>query len=206
MLRRELADEVDQFLQYDVADNARTLLQTLLDACVHNFDKAIDLYALGTGPNGDGVSEWRASAFGYVAAEVLILLPNDARAINAARALYQMMAQLVYWVPQPPLAPRNPLVIVQQPPPVFNALGLAPPGIDAAIAEELGLQVATENRWFDLVRSLATNFVGWSRLQDNPVIGVLEDAGIEANGAAPVAAGFVEDVPRDVPTVLEDEL
>jgi hypothetical protein len=194
-LRHELADEIDSFLEFDYGNDVRAQQQLFLDTCLHVFDKSIDLYTLGTDPNGDEAAEWRAAAFGYIAHVVRVGLPFDARAQLAAAVLRQMHQLLVYWIPQPgPPAP----------PPAL--LGPAP-NADVAfgIGEELGLLRASEERWFDLVRNLAPNYVAWARGAGAvaPTLLIIENARLMA--VAPVVdSDYLPEVPRDVPTILED--
>ena len=189
-LRFRIADDVEHYHQFDVGDDLRIGEQVLLDACLQCFDKAVDLYSLGTDPVGDGPAEWRAASYGYIAHAVRFALPGDARGILAANALYTMGNALVYWSPAPPPPPAN-----------VAPLGAPVPDEANIIGEELALEEAAEGRWFDLARSVAPDFILWARGADSPLIPFIEDARVMA-GAPAVAGGF--DVPRDVPTLLED--
>jgi hypothetical protein len=65
-LRGQLAELADCYLGCDCcADDA--LCQILLDKVLYDTDRAIDLYVLGSDPDGAGEPEWRAAAYGGVA-------------------------------------------------------------------------------------------------------------------------------------------
>jgi hypothetical protein len=64
-LRGQLAALADCYLGGDsCAEDA--LCQVLLDKVLYDTDRAIDLYTLGSEPNGAGEPEWRAAAYGGV--------------------------------------------------------------------------------------------------------------------------------------------
>jgi hypothetical protein len=193
-MRQALAENADYFLQYDYRRDIRVGLQVFVDACVQLLDRAIDLYALGTDPNGNGTAEWRAAAFGYVAHIVWSILPGDVRARNVADELQRMVSALVYWagVPLPPAAPPRRLPPAGRRARVF------------AIGEELAMLLVSERAWFDLVRRMAPSFVGWSRspVGATPIRQVVERARIMA-GVPRINPNFATTVPRDVPTLLE---
>jgi hypothetical protein len=68
--RGRLADLLDCYLACECSD-ARVRCQILLDKILYDLDRAIDLYALGTDPEGDGEPERRAAAYGFIADELL---------------------------------------------------------------------------------------------------------------------------------------
>jgi hypothetical protein len=68
--RGQLAEMADCYLGCDCSD-ARVQCQVMLDKVLYDLDRAIDLYALGTDPNGDGEPEQRAAAYGVVVDRLL---------------------------------------------------------------------------------------------------------------------------------------
>lgn len=189
--RFAVAQEVEHFLQFEFANDARVGLQVLLDAVLYDFDRAIDLYALGVDAGGDGAAEWRAATYGYVAYQVLAVLPADLRSAFAAGELADMCATLVYWQGAPFPAPPAPL-------------GPAPGAAEQfAIGEELAMRRTAEERWYELVRSAAPRFVAWTRIPaPATMVPFLDAAGLMA-GAPIVPPAFASTMPRDVPTLLE---
>jgi hypothetical protein len=65
ILRGRLAELLDCYLDCGCSLN-RTRCQILLDKILYDVDRAIDLYALGSDPEGDGQPERRAAAYGFV--------------------------------------------------------------------------------------------------------------------------------------------
>jgi hypothetical protein len=65
ILRGRLAELLDCYLECGCSLN-RARCQILLDKILYDVDRAIDLYALGSDPEGDGQPERRAAAYGFV--------------------------------------------------------------------------------------------------------------------------------------------
>ncbi len=70
MRRGTLAELLDCYLGCQCSDG-RSRCQILLDKILYDLDRAIDLYALGTDPEGDGEPEQRAAAYGFVIYQLL---------------------------------------------------------------------------------------------------------------------------------------
>jgi hypothetical protein len=68
--RGRLAEHLDCYLDGQ-ACQADVLCQILLDKILYDTDRAIDLYTLGSDPDGAGEPEWRAAAFGLLVIEFL---------------------------------------------------------------------------------------------------------------------------------------
>lgn len=229
-LRLELADEIDNYLQYAYANDPRVLEQVWLDACLQCVDSAIDLYALGADPGGNGPAEWRAAAYAFLAYEVVrFLTAADVRAVNAGNALLHLCETLVYWGPLPFVDPRFPVppgapianwnVLAAAPPaPPPMVPTLPPPGppaipqllnqVQQSMIEELTLQGAAEERWFNAARAIAPTFVLWARpaplAPASPLLPLIQIAAGVIGLVGPMPQQqFVPDVPRDVATLLE---
>ena len=70
ILRGQLAELLDCYLECGCSLN-RARCQILLDKLLYDVDRAIDLYALGSDPEGDGQPERRAAAYGFVIDQLL---------------------------------------------------------------------------------------------------------------------------------------
>jgi hypothetical protein len=71
--RGRLAELLDCYLGCDCCDDD-VICQILLDKILYDTDRAIDLYTLGSDPDGAGEPEWRAAAF--AALIIKFLSPN----------------------------------------------------------------------------------------------------------------------------------
>jgi len=142
--RNLLAERLDCFLQCGCTEDA-VRCQALLDTILYAVDRAIDLYALGTAD--DGIPERRAGAYGYVIAAFLELNPN---------------CQNVNNVPDDPLW----LPVGQQG--ILRELqrlllnGVTHPNV--VMPQELCLQRAMQQRWENLVTTMAPACVGFNRV------------------------------------------
>jgi hypothetical protein len=76
-VRGVLAERLDCYLGCDCSPS-RVRCQILLDKVLYDLDRAIDLYALGTDPEGEGEPEIRAAAYGFVIDELIAWADADA--------------------------------------------------------------------------------------------------------------------------------
>ena len=82
------------------------ICQILLDKLLYDTDRAIDLYALGSDPDGDGEPEWRAAAYGVLIEEfetnyVALCLSGLGPSANGEPATNGLIAH----TPSPPPTP-----------------------------------------------------------------------------------------------------
>ena len=68
--RGRLAELLDCYLGCECCGED-VICQILLDKILYDTDRAIDLYALGSDPDGDGEPEWRAAAFALLITQFL---------------------------------------------------------------------------------------------------------------------------------------
>jgi hypothetical protein len=68
--RGRLAELLDCYLDCGCTGD-RVRCQILLDKILYDIDRSIDLYSLGTDPEGDGEPERRAAAYGFMVNELL---------------------------------------------------------------------------------------------------------------------------------------
>jgi len=91
VLRRgRLAQLLDCYLGCSCCENP-AICQVLLDKLLYDTDRAIDLYALGADPSGNGEPEWRAAGYGLLIKAFLdggATLDNKSlRALNCLQGL-----------------------------------------------------------------------------------------------------------------------
>jgi hypothetical protein len=75
--RGNLANKLDCYLGCDCTTD-RVECQIKLDKILYDVDRAIDLYALGSDPQGKGEPETRAAAFGFLINQFLSMAENNA--------------------------------------------------------------------------------------------------------------------------------
>jgi hypothetical protein len=63
--RGRLAELLDCYMGCNCCEDP-AICQVLLDKLLYDTDRAIDLYALGADPNGNGEPEWRAAGYGLL--------------------------------------------------------------------------------------------------------------------------------------------
>ncbi len=63
--RGRLAEHLDCYLGCECCED-EVVCQVILDKLLYDTDRAIDLYVLGSDPDGNGEPEWRAAAFGHL--------------------------------------------------------------------------------------------------------------------------------------------
>ena len=76
--RGNLANKLDCYLGCDCTTD-RVECQIKLDKILYDVDRAIDLYALGSDPQGKGEPETRAAAFGFLINQFLSMAENNAQ-------------------------------------------------------------------------------------------------------------------------------
>jgi hypothetical protein len=134
--RTAFADAVDCLCCLCGDNDARDLI--LASKVLFDIDRAIDLYALGSDPNGNGGAEWRAAVYGTVIASAIGAFNNPALKLSGqgAKALNLIAAQL----PWPPSSTSSttpaPLTVVQ-------------------LQDVIDTQIDDELRWSELVSTVA---------------------------------------------------
>src|SRR5712671_433713 len=143
--RTAIADAVDCLCCLcDENDAQDTVLAGKL---LFDIDRAIDLYALGTDPMGQGGQEWRAAAFGAVINASADLFINPALKGSSAtnprlRGIQDLIALIVKGL-------RWPDLLATGVPPA------SPPLTAAQFAGVINTQIDDEVRWSNLVSSIA---------------------------------------------------
>jgi len=76
--RGRLAELLDCYMGCNCCEDP-AICQVLLDKLLYDTDRAIDLYALGAEPNGNGEPEWRAAGYGLL---IEAFLRNEATCLQ----------------------------------------------------------------------------------------------------------------------------
>jgi hypothetical protein len=92
--RGRLAELLDCYLGCECCSDD-IICQILLDKILYDTDRAIDLYTLGSDPDGAGEPEWRAAAFAALIIQFLNDNPRDGNQGCLAGACFPRLGELV---------------------------------------------------------------------------------------------------------------
>lgn len=147
-LRGSYAQALDCFCCGCDADAAEIL--TIGGKALYDIDRAIDLLAQGSNPQGLGEAELRSAAFGFVVEAARDTIRDD---IQTGRDLTDLLAPLTAIVDEGVLLPRAGGGIA-----FFNGISATERTRRALLMHgTICLQNATEARWLDLVRNMSAS-------------------------------------------------
>ena len=178
--RGRLAELLDCYLGCSCCEEP-AICQVLLDKLLYDTDRAIDLYALGADPDGDGEPEWRAAGYWLLIDTFLVI----DKTFHAAQSSDRERKSCLEWLCLPALTDDktglratltrireelvslspNPLPIgsVRPPPP---APQLPPAAVERRreiMRDELCMQRRMDERWDTLLATMAPSCVGADR-------------------------------------------
>ncbi len=93
--RGNLANKLDCYLGCECSKD-QVKRQIILDKILYDVDRAIDLYALGSDPQGKGEPETRAAAFGFLIEEFLTSNVSD-NDVPGLRETLEHIQNLLWW-------------------------------------------------------------------------------------------------------------
>ena len=197
--RGRLAELLDCYLGCDCC-GAEVLCQITLDKLLYDVDRAIDLYALGIDPDGDGEPERRAAAYGALIDAFLVANPSTSPTSCLARACFQRVGELVLTLQALETLLLSNKVSAGVP------LALSDPARDAdepVMIEELCMQRLADRRWESLIATMAPSCVGVETVLSN--IETLVDAALASFATVPAPTCAEPEIipPPTTPTSLE---
>lgn len=198
--RGKLAQELDCFLGCDCGQD-KVRCQVLLDKVLYDVDRAIDLYAMGSDPIGNGEAEQRAFGYGLLIDQVqkFDLRSEPATGcIDSESKLADMLNKIIniLWSPTLAVAENRDSVLN-----LDNKIGDLENIVKERISQELCIQRDADGQWKALIQTMAPSCHPSSRsIQD---LEEVINAAIMRVGNVENCQSFEIDAPADLATIGE---